>query len=155
MQLLTPHLTCMQAYAALILEKYPEYVRLSIHPASQKNVTKISMPMIPQSNSFSMTPWHCAVAVDTAGNLKTAHVGELRQTHDVVLKTGQEYFFRERSPLYAWDATVEFQHLYGRGLIVRNTSGADLSVTSLSDSDKEKLAALKAAQGNVTLSGFQ
>ncbi|KAJ3492685.1 hypothetical protein NLG97_g5216 [Lecanicillium saksenae] len=143
-----------KAFAALILETYPESVRLSIHPSNPKNVTKISMPLIPQPNSFSMTPWHCAVAVDTHGNFRTAHVGELRQTHDVVLKDGHPYFFRERSPLYSWATKVEFQHLYGGGLIIRNASGANLSRESLSDSDKEKLAALKALQRKVMLMGF-
>ncbi|KAJ6785699.1 hypothetical protein PWT90_00992 [Aphanocladium album] len=150
--LLTPRVN--KAFAALILETYPESVRLSIHPSNPKNVTKISMPLIPQPNSFSMTPWHCAVAVDTHGNFRTAHVGELRQTHDVVLKDGHPYLFRERSPLYSWITKVEFQHLYGGGLIIRNASGANLSRESLSDSDKEKLATLKALQRKVMLMGF-
>ncbi|EMD61568.1 hypothetical protein COCSADRAFT_39282 [Bipolaris sorokiniana ND90Pr] len=138
------------AFAALIRERYPDYVRLSIHPST--GLTKISMPMIPQPDSFSMTPWHCAVAVDVNGKFKTAHAGVLRETHDLVLKGGVPYCFRERSSLYSWDAKVEFTHLYGGGMIVRNVGGN--SKEPLSDADQEKLAKLRSLQGNVTLEGF-
>ena len=110
------------------------------------------MPMIPQPDSFSMTPWHCAVAVDVNGKFKTAHAGVLRETHDLVLKGGVPYCFRERSSLYSWDAKVEFTHLYGGGMIVRNVGGN--SKEPLSDADQEKLAKLRSLQGNVTLEGF-
>lgn len=113
------------------------------------------MPLIPQPDSVSMTPWHCAVAVDIHGNFKTSHAGALRNTYDIVYKNGRSYFFRERSPLYAWDARVEFEHLYGRGLVIHNMEGVAQKEESLSDSDRKKLASLTVLQGGrVTLKGF-
>ncbi|KAH6622477.1 Pyoverdine/dityrosine biosynthesis protein-domain-containing protein [Boeremia exigua] len=138
------------AFAALILEKYPEYVRLSIHPST--GLTKISMPLIPQPDSFSMTPWHCAVAVDVYGKFRTGHAATLRENYDLVTKDGRPYCFRERSALYSWDAEVEFSHLYGGGLIVRNR-GAHKEV-SFSETDLKKMAALTRMQGKVILEGF-
>jgi pyoverdine/dityrosine biosynthesis protein Dit1 len=141
-----------KAFANLIMEKCPEHVRLSIHPSTGQ--TKISMPLIPQTDSFSMTPWHCAVAVDTQGNFKTAHVGVLNATHDKVFKHGRPYHYRERSALWNWDAKVEFEHLYGGGLVIHNIRGDEQCKDLLSKSDKLKLASLAIAQGKVELRGF-
>jgi hypothetical protein len=110
------------------------------------------MPMIPQPDSFSMTPWHCAVAVDVHGKFVTGHAAVLRENHDLVYNNGQPYYFRERSPLYLWDAKVEFTPHYGGGLTVRNT-GCQIK-EFLSTGDLEKLAALLRLQGNVVLKGF-
>ena len=136
----------------MIRDKFPYHVRLSIHPSSGS--TKISMPLIPQPDHFSMTPWHCAVAVDIHGNFKTAHVEDLREDYDMVLKDGQPYCFRERSSLYSWDAKVEFEHLYNRGLVVRNAGGTSQNKESLSDADRERLATLATLQGKIVLEGF-
>ncbi|KAJ3538272.1 hypothetical protein NM208_g5975 [Fusarium decemcellulare] len=141
------------AFAELIRERCPDHVRLSIHPST--GLTKISMPLIPQPNSFSMTPWHCAVAVDVRGNFKTAHVAALRDSHKLIYKHGQAYFFRERSDLWEFDAKVELEHVYGGGLIVRNASGEEQSKEFLSDSDKEKLASLAISCGKVVVKGFK
>lgn len=103
-----------------------------------------------------MTPWHCAIAVDVRGNFKTAHVRDLRNTHDVVYKYGRPYFFRERSPLYQWEAKVEFGHLYGGGLVVYNVdSDGSTEHKSLSDADRAKLASLALLQGSVRMKGFK
>ncbi|KAH7125938.1 Pyoverdine/dityrosine biosynthesis protein-domain-containing protein [Dactylonectria macrodidyma] len=141
------------AFAELIREKLPDHVRLSIHPST--GLTKISMPLIPQPDSFSMTPWHCAVAVDVSGNFKTAHVATLRNTHELVYKDGHAHFFRQRSSLWEFDAKVEFEHLYCGGLVVRNASGREQSKKSLSDSDKEKLASLAVSCGKIIVKGFK
>ncbi|KAM5367387.1 hypothetical protein ACJZ2D_010032 [Fusarium nematophilum] len=141
------------AFAELIREEHPEHVRLSIHPST--GLTKISMPLIPQPDSFSMTPWHCAVAVDIYGNFKTSHVAALKNTHELVHRHGRSYFFRERSKLWEWDAEVEFAHLYGRGLVVHNVAGPGQRDTPLSDADKEKLACLAVTQGRLILKGFE
>ncbi|KAI9149902.1 Isocyanide synthase xanB [Paramyrothecium foliicola] len=140
------------AFAALIKASCPDYVRLSIHPSSGR--TKVSMPLIPQPDSVSMTPWHCAVAVDTEGNFKTGHVEDLKDHYDLVEKDGKPYCFRERSELYSWDADVEFDHLYGGGVLVRNPEGSDQTKESLSDADREKLAELATLQGKIVMEGF-
>jgi hypothetical protein len=132
------------------------------------------MPLIPQADSFSMTPWHCAVAVDARGRFSTAHAADLRDNYELVRSRddGRPYFFREKTPLFDWDADVEFEHLYGGGVVVHNNSGSgnnsasdeegaaageeskDTADKVLSDSDKEKLVALAVLQGKIVLEGF-
>ncbi|WQF89193.1 Putative isocyanide synthase/Spore wall maturation protein DIT1 [Colletotrichum destructivum] len=140
------------AFAELIREKLPYHVRLSIHPST--GLTKISMALIPQPDSFSMTPWHCTVAVDVHGNFKVGHVSVFRDTHELVYKDGRPYFFRQKSPLYSWDAKVEFEHLYGGGLVIHNAGGPGQTRDSLSKSDKRKLASITLLQGTVRCEGF-
>ncbi|KAH7309635.1 Pyoverdine/dityrosine biosynthesis protein-domain-containing protein [Stachybotrys elegans] len=140
------------AFSAMLKEKFPEHIRLSIHPST--GLTKISMPLIPQPDSVSMTPWHCAVAVDVKGNFKTAHAEDLREDYDVAYKDGRPYCFRERSSLYNWDAKVEFDYLYGRGLLVRNAGGPEQTSDSLSAGDRDKMATLLTLQGKVVMEGF-
>ena len=65
------------------------------------------------------------VVVDEHGKFRTTHVAGLRRTHDLVYKHGRPYYFRTRSPLYQLEAKVEFEHLYGGGLIVHNAGGAE------------------------------
>ncbi len=94
------------------------------------------------------------VVVDEHGKFRTTHVAGLRRTHDLVYKHGRPYYFRTRSPLYQFEAKVEFEHLYGGGLIVHNAGGAGQTKSSLTDSDKDKIASLAVLQGNVQLKGF-
>ncbi|KAH0423568.1 hypothetical protein CcaCcLH18_12094 [Colletotrichum camelliae] len=140
------------AFAELIREKLPEHVRLSIHPS--RGLTKISMPLIPQSDTFSMTPWHCAVAVDVQGNFRTGHLPTWTDTHELVYRDGLPYLFRERSTLYSWDANVDFEHLYGGGLVVHNLGGPEQTKASLSVSDRKKAASLAVLQGRIVFRGF-
>lgn len=112
------------------------------------------MPLIPQPDSFSMTPWHCAVAVDIHSNFKTGHIATWKSTHEVVCRDGRAYFFREKSPLFKWDAEVEFEHLYGGGIIVHNKGGASQTKSALSNSDKMKAATLAVLNRKLTFRGF-
>ncbi|CAI7649920.1 unnamed protein product [Penicillium bialowiezense] len=123
-------------FAELVRQIYPDSLRLSIHPSSGQ--TKLSCPLIPQQESFSMSPWHCSIAVLANGKFITAHKSLHRQKFELVEKNGQPYFFRESSLLFKWDAGVEFEHLYGRNLVVR----VEKSRQELSESDLEKLALL-------------
>ncbi|KAJ5498343.1 Pyoverdine biosynthesis [Penicillium expansum] len=124
-------------YAELVRQIYPDSLRLSIHPSSGQ--TKLSCPLIPQKNSFSMSPWHCSVAVTTAGEFITAHQSAHRQKFDLIKKDGQPYLFRESSPLFDWDARVNFEHHYGQNLVIIAQKKID---QQLSDSDLDKLALL-------------
>lgn len=144
MQLTKSH----QTFAKVVRERFPEHVRLSIHPSSGKE--KIYVPLIPQ-NSFSMTPWHTAVAVNVRGNFKTAHVEDLRKSHDLVIKDGKPTFFRERSPLFKWNIEVEFTHRYGRSLLITKRGP---SKESIGASDQAKLMALAMMHKAVELRGF-
>ncbi|KAJ5964567.1 uncharacterized protein N7479_004443 [Penicillium vulpinum] len=132
-------------YAELVRQIYPDSLRLSIHPSSGQ--TKLSCPLIPQKNSFSMSPWHCSVAVTTAGEFITAHQSVLRQKFDLITKNGRPYFFRESSPLFNWDTKVDFEHLYGQNLVIRAQQQND---QELPDSDLDKLALLAIQQKSVS-----
>ncbi|KAJ5207114.1 hypothetical protein N7491_002254 [Penicillium cf. griseofulvum] len=132
-------------YADLVRQLYPDSLRLSIHPSSGQ--TKLSCPLIPQKNSFSMSPWHCSVAVTTTGEFITAHQSTHRRKYDLITKNGQPYFFRESSPLFNWDTRVEFEHHYGRNLVIRAHKPYD---QELSDSDLDKLARLAIQQKSVS-----
>jgi hypothetical protein len=94
-----------------------------------------------------MSPWHCSVAVTTDGTFITAHKASHREKFDLIEKHGQAYFFRERSPLFDWDAAVEFVHHYKQSLVVRaHTQNWE----GLSDSDLDKLALLAIRHKSVT-----
>ncbi|CAG7979198.1 unnamed protein product [Penicillium olsonii] len=129
-------------YAELVRQIYPDSLRLSIHPSSGQ--TKLSCPLIPQKDSFSMSPWHCSVAVLVNGKFITAHKSSHRQNFDLIEKNGQPYFFRESSPLFKWDAIVDFEHLYGQNLVVRMQKNCEPS-----DSDLDKLALLAIQHNSV------
>ena len=105
------------------------------------------MPLIPQPDSFSMSPWHCSVAVNVDGTFQTAHVGVLRETHDLVLRNGIPYHYRERSDLWNWEAEVEFEHLYSGGLVVCHS----MDKLDLCEADKLKLASLAINHGKVEI----
>ncbi|CAG8948587.1 unnamed protein product [Penicillium salamii] len=131
-------------YAELVRQIYPDSLRLSIHPSSGQ--TKLSCPLIPQKDSFSMSPWHCSVAVLVDGKFITAHKSSHRQKFDLIEKSGQPYFFRESSPLFEWDVKVDFEHCYGQNLVVRVQKNRE----EPSDSDLDKLALLAIQHRSVT-----
>ncbi|KAJ6180369.1 hypothetical protein N7519_010830 [Penicillium mononematosum] len=66
---------------------------------------------------------------------------------DLIKKDGQPYFFRESSPLFNWNASVDFEHHYGQNLVVRVRKQMD---QELSDSDLDKLAHLAIQQKSVS-----
>ncbi|KAJ5349444.1 hypothetical protein N7541_007171 [Penicillium brevicompactum] len=108
-------------FAAAIQANRRDYVRLSIHESGGEK--KLSISLIPQSRGeLGYTPWHSAVAVGLDGSYRTVHAEDVRETHDVVFKKGQPYFFREKSSLFDWTEnrlSVKFEHLYPCGLIIR------------------------------------
>ncbi|KAL2698648.1 hypothetical protein AAEP93_010036 [Penicillium crustosum] len=132
-------------YAELVRQIYPDSLRLSIHPSSGQ--TKLSCPLIPQKNSFSMSPWHCSIAVTITGEFVTAHQSTHRQKFDLIKKDGQPYFFRERSPLFDWDTSVDFEHQYGQHLVIRVQKQIG---QELSDLDLDKMALLAIQQKSVS-----
>ncbi|KAJ5503166.1 hypothetical protein N7463_006040 [Penicillium fimorum] len=132
-------------YAELVRQIYPDSLRLSIHPSSGQ--TKLSFPLIPQKNLFSMSPWHCSVAVTTSGEFITAHQSAHRQKFDLITKNGQPYFFRESSSLFDWDGKVDFEHRYEQDLVIRAQKQND---QGLSNSDLDKLALLAIQQKRVS-----
>lgn len=66
-----------------------------------------------------MTPWHCSIAVTAKGQFRTVHASEVRSNFDLVEKDGRPYYFRDRSDIWKWDAPVEFDFIYPKGLVVK------------------------------------
>ncbi|KAJ5104404.1 Pyoverdine biosynthesis [Penicillium alfredii] len=107
-------------FAAAIKARRKDYVRLSIHESAGER--KLSVSLIPQvRGSLGYTPWHSCVAVGLDGSFRTVHAEDVRDTHDLIYKNGQPYYFRERSKLFDWaedGLSVKFEHLYPCGLII-------------------------------------
>lgn len=111
----TDMITRGKAFARLIEDILPEHVRLSIHRST--GLTKLSFPLVPQPGHFSMTPWHCSVAVTCNGDFKTEHAHSVRPHYDLMYKDGQPWCFRDRSEAWDWPG-VEFEFFYPRGVRV-------------------------------------
>lgn len=139
----------LQTFAKVIRERFGDHVRLSIHPSSGKE--KLYIPLIPQ-DSFTMTPWHATVVADVRGNFRTVHVEKVRDSHVLVYQDGKPSFFRERSPLFEWEAEVEFKNQYGRELLISKRGSGSAILTA---SDKEKLASLVMSHRTIEVRGFE
>jgi len=101
-----------------------------------------------------MTPWHSSIAVGIDGSFKTVHVDEVRETHDLVSRNGQPYYFREKSDLFDFgEIKVEFEHLYPCGLVIRPAPEV-VGKPSFRDMDVKKLRKLVEHQSPVVLRGF-
>lgn len=101
-----------------------------------------------------MTPWHSSIAVGIDGSFKTVHAEDVRDTHDLVLRNGRPYCFREKSDLYDFGKVqVEFEHLYPCGLIIRPAGESGLQ-PSLRDVHMQKVRKLAELQSPVVLRGF-
>ncbi|KAI9765808.1 MAG: hypothetical protein M1840_007090 [Geoglossum simile] len=142
-----------KAFAAAIESKCEGYVRLSIHPSVGQ--TKLSVPLIPPPKGGRlMTPWHSSIAVGIDGSFRTVHADEVRETHDLVLRNGQPYCFRQKSDLFDFGETkVEFEHLYPCGLVIRPALEV-VGKPSFRDIDVKKLRKLAELQSPVILRGF-
>ncbi|KAJ5191899.1 uncharacterized protein N7498_010884 [Penicillium cinerascens] len=108
-------------FAAAIRANRKDYVRLSIHESAGEK--KLSVSLIPQlRGTLGFTPWHTSVVVSVDGSYRTVHTENVRETHDLIYKNGQPYYFREKSDIFNWaedGVSVKFEHLYPCGLIVR------------------------------------
>ncbi|CAI7658505.1 unnamed protein product [Penicillium glandicola] len=124
------------AYEAVINATLGKYIRLSIHPSLGRN--KISIPLLRQGGLFGDMPWHASVVVLSNGEIKTGKSREFRELYEVVMRHGRPYYFRERSPIYEWEAEVEFQHEYD-GLLVKSSCQ---KAQTLGRDDRLKLARL-------------
>ena len=108
----------IKSFTKFIQSKYPNVVRLSIHPSS--GATKLSIPLITQTDgAFPRTPWHSCVAVGINGSFHTCHSQDVDATHRLIYKDGRPYYYREKSELWDWeDDLVYIEPLYPRGLLV-------------------------------------
>ncbi|KAI0411732.1 Pyoverdine/dityrosine biosynthesis protein-domain-containing protein, partial [Xylaria grammica] len=112
-----------KAYGTALQANFPDYIRLSIHDSTGKD--KISLALIPnpqERGSVGLMPWRSVVAVDSDGSYRTVYPDQIRDTHELIYKDGQPYFFREKSELFDWNDSglqVTFEHLYPGGIIIR------------------------------------
>ncbi|KAI1366304.1 Pyoverdine/dityrosine biosynthesis protein-domain-containing protein [Xylaria arbuscula] len=113
-----------KAFSETVKLKYPDSVRLSIHPSNDTN--KVSITMLPQDNDTTMTPWHGAVVRGADGSVSMSHAILIpAMTHDIVYFEGRPSYFRERSDLFDWkDLKVEFEFLYPCGILITPASSS-------------------------------
>lgn len=83
-----------EAYGALTLTNFPDYIKLSMHP-SQNNGEKYSFQLIP-SPTAKHSPWHGAFVVNKDGSFTTMHKKEaLASGHEIVNVNGKPYYMQE------------------------------------------------------------
>jgi len=150
-----------EAFTKIIQATCPDYVRLSIHPSS--GAAKLSVPLLVENKGnpsaggcgFPRTPWHSSIAVAVDGGYRSVHAKDVRDTHELVMKEGRAWCFRERSELFELGEDVEIEHLYSCGIEVRPRAAASQAgeEARLSPSAEEKVRQLAALQP-VRLVGF-
>jgi alpha-ketoglutarate-dependent taurine dioxygenase len=117
-----------KAYGAALRANLPDYVRLSIHDSAGRG--KLSLALIPnplEKGSVGLMPWRSVIAVDADGSYRTVYPSQVSDTHELIYKNGQPYFFRVKSELFDWSSSglqINFEHLYPCGIIVRPVGGS-------------------------------
>ncbi|KAJ2992581.1 hypothetical protein NUW58_g823 [Xylaria curta] len=141
-----------KAFAETVKSKYPDSVRLSIHPSRDTN--KVSISMLPQDNEIVMTPWHGAVVRGADGRVSMSHAILVpAMTHDIVYVDGRPSYFRERSDVFDWPAMdLTFEYLYPCGIMIKPANPA--SVYPLSMVDMQKVRTLAMTCSPIVLRGF-
>lgn len=125
---------------------------LSIHRSI--GLQKTSFPLVPQPDHFSMTPWHCCIAVTHKGEFKTAHAVSLREEYDLISHKGQPYYFRDRDEVWNWNFPVEFGFFYPRGVYVKAVSSEGEGLPRLGAKEMEKVKKLRKGFQTVIVLGF-
>ncbi|KAL2167580.1 hypothetical protein VTG60DRAFT_1091 [Thermothelomyces hinnuleus] len=145
-----------ESFTKLLQAHCPDYVRLSIHPSNGS--VKLSFPLIVQGDgNFPRSPWHSSLAIAKDGTYSTIHSKDVRDTHDLILKDGRGYYFREKSDQWDFeDDEIVLEPRYRNRMIVRPARAEWHGVKTLSESQLQKLAALRAAHtaGPVEAIGF-
>ncbi|KAH8164339.1 hypothetical protein CIB48_g3901 [Xylaria polymorpha] len=141
-----------KAFAETVKFKYPDFVRLSIHPSN--DTSKVSITMLPQDNGTVMTPWHGACVRGADGRVSMSHAILVpAMTHDIVFVDGRPSYFRERSDVFNWPSMeLTFEFLYPCGMIIRPANPT--SVYPLSMVDMQKVRTLALTCSPVALRGF-
>ncbi|KAJ5177212.1 uncharacterized protein N7482_003089 [Penicillium canariense] len=144
-------------FAAAIKANRGDYVRLSIHESAGEK--KLSVSLIPQARgALGFTPWHASVAIGLDGSYRTVHAEQVRDTHDLIYKNGQPYFFREKSPIFNWSEdglSVKFEHLYPCGVIIQPADIDNLNPRpAIRDIPMHKVRKISNIMSPVVLRGF-
>ncbi|GAW11691.1 hypothetical protein ANO14919_010410 [Xylariales sp. No.14919] len=141
-----------KAFAETVKSKYPDSIRLSIHPSNDTN--KVSITMLPQDNEIVMTPWHGAVVRSLDGSVSMSHAILIpAMTHDIVYVDGRPSYFRERSEVFNCpNGDISFEYMYPCGIIIKPTNPT--SLYPLSMVDMQKVRTLATTCSPVVLRGF-
>ncbi|KAL2158727.1 hypothetical protein VTH06DRAFT_4209 [Thermothelomyces fergusii] len=145
-----------ESFTKLLQTLCPDYVRLSIHPSNGS--VKLSVPLILQADgNFPRSPWHSSLAIAKDGSYSTIHAKDVRETHDLIFKDGRGYYFREKSEQWDFeDEEIVLEPRYRNRMVVRPAKAELYGTKTLSESQLQKLAALRAAHtaGPVEAVGF-
>ncbi|KAJ3496556.1 hypothetical protein NLG97_g2569 [Lecanicillium saksenae] len=133
-----------EGFGKLIRAKMPHHIRLSIHPSS--GAVKLSVCLVPQpSGSISRSPWMSTIAVSKNGVRYTVHVKDVRDTHELILKDGLPWFYKERTvPLSTGIVrrNAYFEKLWQQyNYELQQKPRSEIDVTVLTDSGKILLRA--------------
>ncbi|RWA08676.1 hypothetical protein EKO27_g6417 [Xylaria grammica] len=141
-----------KAFAETVKSKYPDSIRLSIHPSNDTN--KVSITMLPQDNEIVMTPWHGAAVRSLDGSVSMSHAILIpAMTHDIVYVDGRPSYFRERSEVFNCpNGDISFEYMYPCGIIIKPTNPT--SLYPLSMVDMQKVRTLATTCSPVVLRGF-
>ncbi|OTA98115.1 hypothetical protein M426DRAFT_17741 [Hypoxylon sp. CI-4A] len=142
------------AFARAVRERFPDRLRLSIHPSTGEN--KISVNLLPTDTSFT-TPWHCSIAFRLDGTTTTGNRStfEADDTLELVYEDGRPSYFREKCDLLSWaieKGGIFCEPLYPAGLLIQPARGR--GVLSIRDVDAVKVRALSQFNSPVVLRNF-
>lgn len=143
-----------KAFARAVRQRFPDRLRLSIHPSTGEN--KLSINLLPTDTSFT-TPWHCSIAFRLDGTTITGHRSQFDANGDfeLVYEKGRPSYFREKSDLLSWASEkggITCEPVYPTGLLIRPAAGRNsLSVREI---DAAKVHALSQFNSPVVLRDF-
>ncbi|PPQ79921.1 hypothetical protein CVT24_003765 [Panaeolus cyanescens] len=144
------------AFARAVREKFPDHLRLSIHPSTGRS--KLSISLLPTQSQWT-TPWHCAIGVKLDGTITTAprEIFDSDTTFELVLDIeGRPHYYREKTDLLMWDQSlrkrvVRCDPLYPCGLLIYPAEKERLSIE---DVDARKVRRLAELNSPIVLRGF-
>ncbi|KAI2601828.1 Pyoverdine/dityrosine biosynthesis protein-domain-containing protein [Hypoxylon sp. NC1633] len=142
------------AFARAVRERFPDRLRLSIHPSTGEN--KIPISLLPTDTPFT-TPWHCSIAFRLDGTTTTGHRSEFDadDTFELMYEDSRPSYFREKSDLLSWAAEkggVKCEPLYPAGLMIKPAAGRN--ALSIRDVDAIKVRKLSQINSPVLLRDF-
>ncbi|KAL6704707.1 hypothetical protein ACN47E_007989 [Coniothyrium glycines] len=139
------------AFAKAVRSRFPDHVRLSIHPSNGED--KISINTLP--SSITITPWHSSVAFKLDGTMLAGHrqMFDSMANMELVYEDGSPSHYRERSSLYDWQTgAVSFEPIYPGGLMITPTTGS--KSMSIDKIDAGKVRELAEHNSPIILRGF-
>lgn len=143
-----------EAFANAVKQKYPDYVRLSIHPST--GAAKLSVSPLPTTSSFT-TPWHCSVAFKLDGTMLSGMRADFEndEKFEMVHENDRPSYFREKSDLLSWGEEkggIIAEPIYPSGMIIRPAAGP--RTLFMEDIDAQKVRALAEVVSPIVLRGF-